>query len=137
MLVRGPDPLETLPRSIRRPTIFRSGRWVAVPLADQGDSSVTRLEVAMWLPVGEPGEPSWDEVTAALGRSQSIGPLSLPRISLDALLPARDESSRAPQPGRVTVSGPIYPSRAFEGAGSMMARAVRLDGGLMVTLSTT
>jgi len=137
MLVRGPDPIETLPRSIRRPGIFRSGRWVAVPLADQGAGVVTRLEVAMWLPVGAPGAPSWDDVTGALGRAHSIGPLTLPQVALDALLPAHDESITPQEGGRVTLSGPIYPSRAFEGAGSTMARAVRLGGGLMVTLSTT
>ena len=137
MLVRGPDPIETLPLSIRRPSLFKSGRWVAVPLADQGSGVVTRLEVAMWLPVGEDGGPDWDDVTSALGRSHSVGPLTLPRVALDALLPELDAPVTPQARDRVTVSGPVYPSRAFEGAGSTMARAVRLTGGLMVTLSTT
>lgn len=137
-LVRGPDPLETLPRSIRRPALFRTGRWVASPLPESAQPGVTRLEVVMWLPVADlAGElPSWVEVTAMLGPPQPPGPLTVPLPALEVLVPellpiARVEGRRA------TVLGDVYPSRGFEGHGSTMARVVRVDGGLLVALSTT
>ena len=139
MLVRGPDPLETLPRSIRRPSLFRLGRWVASPLSERGAKpGMTRLEVAIWLPVAEqPGDlPTWADVAGALGQPQALGPLTLPLDALEALAPEH-LAETTPEGDRVTVTGPIYSSRAFEGHGSTMARAVRLDGGLLVTLSTT
>ena len=68
MLVRGPDPLETLPRSIRRPPLFKLGRWVACPLSESAKPGATRLEVILWLPVGDGGDrPGWDDVAVALG----------------------------------------------------------------------
>lgn len=140
MLVRGPDPLETLPRSIRRPSLFRVGRWAASPLSDAGDKlGATRLEVLIWLPIGdEAGElPTWDEVAAALGRSSSIGPMTVRVDALSAVAPDELAARVAPDGDRVTLRGQVYPSRAFEGHGSTMARAIRLTGGLLVTLSTT
>lgn len=139
MLVRGPDPLETLPRSIRKPPLFKVGRWVACPLSERGARpDVTRLEVVLWLPVAEkPGTlPTWDDVTAALGPPQSVGPLTLPTVALRALAPEHLDASPTGAE-RVTMTGTIYPTRGFEGHGSMMARSVRLPGGLLVTLSTT
>lgn len=137
MLVRGPDPLETLPRSIRRPPLFKLGRWVACPLAESAKPGSTRLEVILWLPVGDGGDrPGWDDVAVALGRPLPTGPLTLPAEALDALAPGQPAEARA-DGDRVTVQGEVYPARSFEGHGSMMARAVRLTGGLLVSLSTT
>jgi hypothetical protein len=138
MLVRGPDPLETLPRSIRRPSLFRSGRWVACPLPESAKPDVTRLEVVMWLPVADDdGElPSWDEVAAALGAPQPAGPLTVPLRALEALTPALVPVARV-EAQRATVLGAVYPSRGFHGHGSTLARAVRVDGGLLVALATT
>jgi hypothetical protein len=150
-LVRGPDPLETLPRSIRRPALFRAGRWVACPLPESGRPGVTRLEVVLWLPVASTGDderpdaaasgppsglPTWDEVAVALGRPLEPGPLTVPRSALEALTPGLLAGARV-ECDRATVVGDIYPSRGFEGHGSTMARAARLDGGLLVALSTT
>lgn len=144
MLVRGPDPLETLPRSIRRPPVFKVGRWVASPLPERGDKpEAKRLEIVIWIPVGdEPGElPTWDEVAVALGRSSSVGPLTVRLDALAAVAPpevvAAGDPAGAVEEGRVTLRGEVYPSRAFEGHGSTMARAIRLEGGLLVWLSTT
>lgn len=138
MLVRGPDPLETLPRSIRRPRLFKAGRWVAYPLPGRGAKpGATRLEVVLWLPVGEePGELTWDEVGAALGRAVEEGPLTLSREALLAVAP-QHVADLPPAGERVTVTGDVYPARGFEGHGSTMARAVKLPGGLLVTLHTT
>ncbi len=139
MLVRGPDPLETLPRSIRKPALFKVGRWVACPLSERGAKpDVTRLEVVLWLPVAEKAGalPTWDDVAAALGRPQSVGPMTLPAIALRALVPQHLDASPAASE-RVTMTGKVYPTRGFEGHGSTMARAVRLPGGLLVSLSTT
>jgi hypothetical protein len=137
MLVRGPDPLETLPRSIRRPRLFRAGRWVACPLPECAKADVTRLEVVMLLAVGddEPGAPSWQEVCDTLGPPQPTGPLTVPLQALEALAPALVAAARVDE-RRATVIGAVYPSRGFEGHGSTMARAVRVDGGLLVGLST-
>lgn len=139
MLVRGPDPLETLPRSIRRPSLFRSGRWVACPLPESAKPGVTRLEVVMWLPVGDvDGDelPTWGAVAAALGAPQPVGPLTVPLRALEALTPALLSVARV-EAQRATVLGDVYPSRGFHGHGSTLARAVRVDGGLLVGLATT
>jgi hypothetical protein len=145
MLVRGPDPLETLPRSIRRPPLFKVGRWVASPLPEAAvlPGSV-RLEVALWLPVADgPARgddertPTWDQVAIAVGRSASMGPLTLRWDALEALAPELTRQPATRRDDRVTMHGPIYPSRGFEGHGSTMARAVRMPGGLLVTLATT
>ena len=139
MLVRGPDPLETLPRSIRRPPLFKIGRWVASRLREGGDKpGATRLEVVMWLPVDDHGGelPTWAQVASALGRPQALGPLTIPRAALQALAP-EVVAGASLETERVTVTGDVYPTRGFEGHGSTMARSVRLAGGLLVTLSTT
>ena len=139
MLVRGPDPLETLPRSIRKPPLFKVGRWVACPLLERGAKpGATRLEVVLWLPVAEKAGPlpTWDEVGVALGRPRAVGPLTLPAVAWRALAPDHLEVSPTGSE-RVTMTGKVYPTRGFEGHGSTMARAVRLKGGLLVTLSTT
>lgn len=138
MLVRGPDPLETLPRSIRRPALFKVGRWVACPLAERGAKPhVTRLEVVLWLPVAEQAGvlPSWDEVSSALGRPQDVGPLTVPAIAVHALVPQHVAAGATG--ARITMTGRVYPTRGFEGHGSTMARAVRLPDGLLVALATT
>jgi hypothetical protein len=140
MLVRGPDPIETLPRSIRRPALFKVGRWVASPLPERGDKpEAKRLEVVMWLPVDDDDDelPSWDDVTATLGRSSSIGPLTVPVEALAAVAPDEVAAGATPEGDRVTLRGEVFPSRAFEGHGSTMARAIRLPGGLLVWLTTT
>ncbi len=139
LLVRGPDPLETLPRSIRKPPLFKVGRWVACPLSERGAKpGVTRLEVVIWLPVAEKAGllPNWDDVGVALGRPQEVGPLTLPAVAWHALAPEHLAVSPTGAE-RVTMTGKVYPTRGFEGHGSTMARAVRLKGGLLVTLSTT
>ncbi|HVV84128.1 MAG TPA: hypothetical protein VHE35_13730 [Kofleriaceae bacterium] len=138
MLVRGPDPLETLPRSIRRPRLFKVGRWAACPLSERGARpGKTRLEVVMWLPVGDSddGLPTWKDVAAVLGPPLPAGPLTLPRAALEVVAP--DVTAVPVDDERVTITGDVYPSRGFEGHGSTMARSVRLNGGLLVTLSTT
>lgn len=138
MLVRGPDPLETLPRSIRRPSLFRAGRWVACPLPESARTGVTRLEVVMWLPVGDaPGHlPTWRDVASALGAAQPAGPLTVPLPALEVLLPALLPEAQV-HDRRATVVGTVYPSRAFHGHGSTLARAVRAGDGLLVSLATT
>lgn len=117
------------------------GCWSAVRVERPGsyDFGPANMEIVMWFPIREPGAagqgPSWDTVEAEVGPAGEVGEVAINEEAVAALLPGRFE--RPPWGATsVRVAGPLYPAGCFEGGGFGGGRAVRIDGGLLVAITT-
>ena len=126
--------IPTLPPSL-------DGSWSAVRVERAGsyDFGPANMEIVMWFPVRDEGVagdgPTWATVEAEVGPVGEAGEAAVNQEALAALLPGRFER---PAWGaiNVRVAGPLYPASCFEGGGFGAGRAVRIDGGLLVAITT-
>jgi hypothetical protein len=88
------------------------------------------IEIVIWVPTTD-----WDGLAAIIGPE---GPTTTIALHIDA---AREVAPGAlfgllVEGFHVRVTGPSYPARVFEGGGFSHGRAVRVDGGLFVGLTS-
>jgi hypothetical protein len=138
LLVRGASDLSALRERIPLPPML-NGRWAAARrtvFAVAGFAPVP-MELVLWIPVGD-GAPftDWRVIGELLGAE---GPATTIAVHVDA--------ARAVLGARlggllidgmdVHVTGPRYPATAFEGGGFTQGRAARIEGGLIVGLTSS
>ncbi len=121
------------------------GRWAAVRIERPGalDFEPANLEIVMWFPIRDGADgrdgggdgPSWATVADEVGPEEAVGDVPINREALAALLPGRQGDARW-DAFSVRVTGPRYRATPFEGGGFTCGRAVRVEGGLLVAIST-
>ena len=131
MLVRGSSDLSTLRDRIAIPASLH-GRWAAARQIPRAVAGYDRspIELAIWVPVTD-----WSALAGVVGPE---GPLTTIALHIDA---ARDVAPDVligllVEGFHVRVTGPAYPADVFEGGGFTRGRAVRVDGGLLVGLTS-
>lgn len=132
MLVRGSSDLSALRERIPIPPSL-CGRWAAARrtvFAVAGFAPVP-MELVLWIPVAE----SWSTLAEVLGAE---GPPTTIAVHVDAA-----RAVLGPRAGHLLVegmdmrvTGPHYPATKFEGGGFTQGRAARIDGGLVVGLTS-
>lgn len=88
------------------------------------------IELVIWVPVLD-----WPAMAAVVGPEQPLATIALHidaarEVAPDALVGLLVEGFH------VRVTGPAYPTHVFEGGGFIHGRAVRVDGGLLVGLTS-
>jgi hypothetical protein len=131
VLVRGCSNLSALRERIAIPASL-DGRWAAarhVPRAVAGFDR-SPIELVIWIPVTD-----WSAFAEAVGPE---GPTVTVALHVDAAREvAADEIAGLLVEGfHVRVSGPSYPADRFEGGGFSHGRAVRIEGGVLVGLTS-
>jgi hypothetical protein len=136
-LVRGSSDLSALRERIPIPAGL-CGRWAAARrnvFAVAGFAPVP-MELVLWIPVGDDSEwPDWDALGDVIGHA---GPPSTITVHVDAARAVLGEriGGLVIEGMDVRVTGPRYPATAFEGGGFTQGRAARIDGGLVVGLTS-
>lgn len=132
MLVRGSSDLSALRERIPIPAAL-TGRWAAARrtvFAVAGFAPVP-MELVLWIPC----EEGWSSLAALLGAE---GPPTTIAVHVDAaraVLGSR-VADLVVEGMDVRVTGPRYPAIKFEGGGFTNGRAARIDGGLVVGLTS-
>jgi hypothetical protein len=88
------------------------------------------MELVLWVPVSD-----WSALAEAVGDE---GPPITIALHVDAAREVASEqiAGLLVEGFHVRVTGPAYPARVFEGGGFSHGRAVRVDGGLLVGLTS-
>ncbi|HVK77183.1 MAG TPA: hypothetical protein VM734_27945 [Kofleriaceae bacterium] len=135
MLVRGPTDLSELRCKLPVPERL-AGRWAAVRLEQPGVFDFVRatIEVVAWIPVDD-RELTWKDVADVLGAEQQPTTVTMACDAVSALVPDQFDEMQV-DGAHVEVRGPGYPAGAFEGQGFGAGRAVRIEGGLLVAVTT-
>ena len=131
MLVRGSSDLSALRERIPIPAAL-TGRWAAARrtvFAVAGFAPVP-MELVLWIPV-----PCWAALASLLGEE---GPPVTIAVHVDAarVVLGPRVADLVVEGSDVRVTGPRYPAAAFEGGGFTNGRAARIDGGLVVGLTS-
>jgi hypothetical protein len=141
VLVRGNSDLSALRERIPIPEGLR-GRWAAGRRrvrAVAGFEPVP-IELVIWIPVpeedaGAVAASSWAVIGDVLGGEGPPATIALHADAAREVAPV--QVSRGLVEGfHVRVTGPRYPARLFEGGGFAEGRAVRVEGGLLVGLTS-
>jgi hypothetical protein len=139
LLIRGSSDLTALRERIPLLPPNLCGRWAAARRAvfAVAGFAPSPMELVLWIPVGD-GEP-WTDWRALAEVVGAEGPPSTIAVHVDA--------ARAVLGTRITglfvegmdvrITGPTYPATVFEGGGFTHGRAARIDGGLVVGLTST
>lgn len=147
------EDLSRLRRRVPVPDEFPTGRYVVVPRSSPGvfDLGPVDYQLVLWLPVDD---SEWPGVDAALGAGEPagvaahqldelLGPAgerterAVPADVARALIPAStlDACARPGAPAReLRLRGTSYASARFEAAGWRHGWALRVPGGLVVSL---
>jgi hypothetical protein len=130
-----PRPISSLPPRVPKPRSLDHGSWVVARLDTAGDFDFgpSMLELVMWFPVGDNHELSWAELGQLLGAERAPTMVTMNREAVQSLLPEADLPAAN---DFVEITGSTYAPVAFEGSGYFGARAVRIDGGLLVAVRT-
>jgi hypothetical protein len=131
VLVRGCSDLSALRERIAIPASLH-GRWAAARQAPRTVAGFERspVELVLWVPVTD-----WDAVAATVGPEGATATIALHIDAARAVAPAQLFGLLV-EGFHVRVTGPAYPARVFEGGGFSHGRAVRVDGGLFVGLTS-
>lgn len=131
MLVRGSSDLSALRERIAIPA-FLQGRWAAARHTPRSVTGFERspIELVIWVPVTD-----WATIADVVGPE---GPSATIALHVDAAreIVADQLSGLLVEGYHVRVTGPSYPAVVFEGGGFSQGRAVRVDGGLLVGLTS-
>ncbi len=131
MLVRPSSDLSTLRERIPIPSQLQ-GRWAAARRAARAvvGFEPSPIELVLWIPVAD-----WASLAAAIGDE---GPAATVALHVDAARSVAGEvvAGLYVEGFHVRVTGPAYPAEVFEGGGFTDGRAVRVDGGLLVGLTS-
>lgn len=137
MLVRGSSDLSALRERIPIPPTL-AGRWAAARRAIHAVAGFAPvpMELVLWIPVGEGGYLAcWTELARVIGDEGPETTIALNVDAARAVLGPRINGLRV-EGMEVRVTGPRYPALAFEGGGFTQGRAARIDGGLVVGLTS-
>ena len=131
MLVRGCSDLAALRERIAIPASLH-GRWAAARQAPRTVAGFERspVELVLWVPVTD-----WSAIAEVVGPE---GPLATVALHIDAAreVAAEQLAGLLVEGFHVRVTGASYPARVFEGGGFSHGRAVRVEGGLLVGLTS-
>jgi hypothetical protein len=131
VLVRGSSDLSALRDRIAIPPSL-DGKWAAGRHLPRSVAGFERspIELVIWVPVTD-----WDALSVAVGDE---GPPATIALHVEAAREVASEqiAGLLVEGFHVRVTGPAYPARVFEGGGFSHGRAVRVDGGLLVGLTS-
>lgn len=137
MLIRGSSDLSALRERIALPPGL-SGRWAAArrTVFAVAGFAPAPMELVLWIPVGE-GMPwtDWRAVADVIGAEGPPATIAIHVDAARAVLGTRLGGLRV-EGMDVRVTGPRYPATAFEGGGFVLGRAARIEGGLVVGLTS-
>ncbi len=131
MLVRGCSDLSTLRERIAIPPSLQ-GRWAAGRQTPRGVVGFDRspVELVIWVPVAD-----WSDIASILGPEGPATTIAL-HVYAAREVAAEQIAGLLVEGFHVRVTGPSYPASVFEGGGFSQGRAVRVDGGLLVGLTS-
>ncbi|KAB2897113.1 MAG: hypothetical protein F9K40_13400 [Kofleriaceae bacterium] len=131
MLVRGCSDLSALRERIAIPPSLH-GRWAAGRHTPRGVVGFERspIELVLWVPVDD-----WSSVASTVGPEGPDTTIAL-HVYAAREVAAAQIAGRLVEGYHVRVTGPSYPADVFEGGGFSHGRAVRVDGGLLVGLTS-
>ena len=138
MLVRGSSDLSALRQRIPIPMTL-AGRWAAARRAVHAVAGFAPvpMELVLWIPVGECGTlASWTSLASVIGDEGPPMTITLQVEAARAVLGPR-VLGHLIEGMYLRVTGPRYPAAVFEGGGFTDGRAIRIDGGLLVGLTST
>jgi hypothetical protein len=143
--MRANTDLDQLRNKIPVPAVFERAVWMAARLGQGSSPGPTGAQLVIWLPVEDPdsdwgaaltgeGSATWAEIDAAIGGPGRAGTRSLRREVAAAVLPGDVLDTLEVRDDAVLARGIEYAAAPFENAWWRHGWAIRLPGGLLVSL---